>query len=237
MNNFDYPYNNNTSKFNGFDINSSSYAVVYGTVYSVLFEKGQKWTPESKDQIASVSTAVSHCLFQIAKKRKKKHLKIGNVVGICNSKSFEYNKMTEFDHLIPYDEPNELDKIHSFIKETFFGGRFVLIFDSVGTFRFFPIIETVIKPTSENSYYLTFAGKYKLKYKPGQLKSINRVPLLVNTKPFNPWRSFIYDFITLLSRPDYLELATDMASKKEFIPSLDSLFNFENFQNALDRNE
>ena len=230
MNNFDYLDNDITSKFNEFDINSS-YPLVFGTAYSVLFEKGQKWTPDSKILVNGASTAVSHCLIQIA----KKHLKIGTVVGICNSKSFEYNKMAGFDYLIAYDEPNELEKVQRLVTETFNGEKFDLIFDSVGASQFFPIIETILKPRSENSYYLTIVGKGKAKYNAGLLDAVRNVPLLNYIKSFNPWRKFNYDFIMLKTKPDFMELATEMASKKEFIPPLDSLYNLEDFQKALDR--
>lgn len=230
MNNFDYLDKDIKSKFNDFDVNSS-YPLVFGTAYSILFYKEQKWTSNSKILVNGASTAVSHCLIQIA----KKHLKIGTVVGICNSKSFEYNKKAGFDHLIAYDEPNALEKIQRLVNETFNGEKFDLVFDSVGTSQFFPIIETILKPRSENSYYLTIAGKEKLKYNTGLLDYMCKIPVLNYIKSFNPWRKFNYDFIMLEPKVDYMELASEMISKKEFVPPLDALYDFENFQQALDK--
>lgn len=230
MNNFDYLDKDIQSKFNEFDINAS-YPLVFGTAYFVLFNKGQKWTSDSKILVNGASTAVSHCFIQIA----KKHLKIGTVVGICNSKSFEYNKKAGFDHLIAYDEPNALEKVQSLVNETFNGEKFDLIFDSVGTSQFFPIIDTILKPKSENSYYLTIAGKGKLKYNGGLLDYMCKIPILDYIKSFNPWRTFNYGMIMLEPKANYMELASEMISKKEFVPPLDSLYNLENFQKALDK--
>ncbi|KAK5962761.1 Yim1p PWA37_005208 [Arxiozyma heterogenica] len=230
MNNFDYLDNYINSKFNEFDINAS-YPLVFGTAYFVLFNKGQKWTSDSKILVNGASTAVSHCLIQIA----KKYLNIGTVVGICNSKSFEYNKKAGFDHLIAYDELNILGKVQSLVNETFNGGKFDLIFDSVGTSQFFPIIETILKPKSENSYYLTIVGKEKLKYNSSLLDYMCKIPVFDYIKSFNPWRKFNYDVIMLEPKANYMELASKMISKKEFLPPLDSLYNFEDFQEALDK--
>ncbi|CAL9734635.1 hypothetical protein MOSE0_F03730 [Monosporozyma servazzii] len=230
MNDFDYLDADIKSKFNEYDINAS-YPLVFGTAFMVLSDNGQKWTKDSKVLVNGASTAVSQCLIQIA----KKHLNIGTVVGICNSKSFEHNKQAGFDHLIAYDEPESVEKVQALVKDTFNGDKFDLIFDSVGTSQFFPVIDQILKPRSENSIYTTIAGNGKLKYEAGLVDAVRKFPLLNRLGNLNPWRKFNYVFTLLEPRSDYMELASSMIQKKQFFPPLDSTYKLEEFQEALAR--
>lgn len=87
INNFDYLDDEIKSKFNNFNMNAL-YPLVFGTAYIAIFGNGQKWGSDSKILLHGASTAVANCIVQIA----KKHFKVGTVVGVCNSNSFEYNK-------------------------------------------------------------------------------------------------------------------------------------------------
>lgn len=143
----------------------------FGTAYGVLYDQGQKLGPDSKILVNGASTAVSN--VQIA----KKELKIGTVIGICNSKSFECNKETGFDHLIAYEKGNVVEEVQKYLDNDLEGAKFDLIFDSVGTSQFFPTIDKLLKPMNEGSYFVTSAGNYKVDYKGSLLNGINFFPL------------------------------------------------------------
>lgn len=230
MNDFGYLDFDIKTHYNEYDLNAS-YPLVFGTAYMVLFNNGQHWNPNSKILVHGASTAVSQCLIQIA----KKHLNVGTVVGICNSKSFEYNKKAGFDHLIAYDEPEYLEKVQALVKDTFKGEKFDLIFDSVGTSQYFPIIDEILKPRNENSIYTTIAGNDKLKYEGGLLDYARRLPFSYYLNSFNPWRKFNYVLTMLGPKSEYMELASLMIHKKQFIPPLDSVYKLDDFQKALDK--
>ncbi|CAL9729658.1 hypothetical protein MOUN0_H04192 [Monosporozyma unispora] len=230
MNNFDYLDDDVKARFSDFDINAS-YPLVFGTAYDGLFSNGQLLNSRSRILVNGASTAVSQCLIQIA----KKHLNVETVVGICNSKSFEYNKKAGFDHLIAYDESNCLEKVQSIIKDKFNGQKFDLIFDSVGTSEFFPIIDTILKPRAEGSLYTTVAGSNKLKYTGGLKEYVSVLPLWNYAASWNPRRHYNYTYTMVWPKPAIMELASLMVSKKQFIPPLDSVYPFEEFQTAMDK--
>lgn len=223
-------FENESDEYNQFDLNASI-PLVFGTAYAVLFRQGQKWGPDSKILVNGASTAVSNCFIQIA----KNFLNIGTVVGICNSNSFDYNKKAGFDKLIAYDKGNTVEQVQDIIDEEFKGEKFDLIFDSVGTSQFFPIIEDLLKPRSENSYYITIAGNGKLDYKAGILSSIKTVPFGNILSSYNPRRLFNYSFLFAKSEVNFMDLASRMAEKGQFSPVIDSVYEFKDYEKAIER--
>ncbi|CAL9732540.1 hypothetical protein MOUN0_O00210 [Monosporozyma unispora] len=229
LSNFDY-LNINPKDFNRFDI-AASYPLTFGTAYGVLYGQGQKLGPNSRILVNGASTAVSNALIQIAKKQ----LNIGTVVGICNSKSFDYNKKAGFDHLIAYDKGNTVEGVQRYIDNNLQGEKFDLIFDSVGTSQFFPTINKLLKPIDEGSYYVTVAGKSKINYKAGLLGGIAYFPLKNKLQSYSPWRTFNYAYLWAKPESNFMELAAVMFENKQFTPSLDSRYSLEDFQQAIDK--
>ncbi|CCK68191.1 Yim1p KNAG_0A05250 [Huiozyma naganishii CBS 8797] len=206
----------------------ASYPLVFGTAYAVLFHKKQAWTPESRILVNGASTAVSQCLIQICKSR----LGIRSVVGTCSSSSVEYNKKAGFDVLIPYDQPGKMDKIREYVKEH---GKFDLIFDSVGTSEYYPVIQELLKPIGEHSYYNTIAGDGKLKYQRSEQHYKDIIPYKDAIRIFNPWRKFNFSHSFCANESGAMELASIMIQKGQFTPVIDSAFSFKDFQKAIDR--
>lgn len=220
------------TKFNSFDINTS-YPLVFGTAFAALFHQNQKLNENSKILVIGASTSVANCLVQIA----KNHLHVGKLVGICNSKSFEYNKQLGYDHLVAYDQPNKMEKIQDLIVDEFEGEKFDLIFDSVGNSDFFHDIGTYLKPRSTNSQYITIAGDAKFNYKDPFSNILAVLPFAALFRTYNPFRKFNYSNIFVKSEANFMELAAKMIRNGEFVPMLDSRYALMEFESAIERLE
>ncbi|SMN19201.1 similar to Saccharomyces cerevisiae YMR152W YIM1 Protein of unknown function [Maudiozyma saulgeensis] len=222
--------NNVSNKYNDYIINAS-WPLVFGTGYSALYEKGQVWTPESKILIIGASTSVALACVKIA----KTILKIGTVVGICNSKAIEHNKEKGFDHLIAYNDPEHstVESIQNLIKNELNGEKFDLIFDAVGNKDFFPVMDTVLKPKSTNSQYITIVGDEVMDFTNKSL--FGNVSLGSFSRKLNPFRKFNYDFCMLDNLFTYMELGTTMIADGTYLPEIDSVHKFEDYQKAFDR--
>ncbi|CAL9730216.1 hypothetical protein MOUN0_J00276 [Monosporozyma unispora] len=232
MKTIDYLNEDITNRFNQFDI-STSYPLVFATAYIALFGHGQKLGPNSKILVNGASTAVSNCLIQIA----KKHLNVGTVVGVCNSNSFEYNKKAGFDRLFAYNEPKMMDKIQNYIKDEMEGEKFDMIFDSVGTSQYYPVIHSLMKPRKEDSYYVAVVGKGKQNYHGGLLDMISNYPVKHIVLSHNPWRTYNYIHTRAKAESNFMELAALMISRKQFIPPLDSVFELKDFEKAIEKSQ
>ena len=136
------------AKYNEFET-GASWPLVFGTAYNCLFHHHQKFDENSRILVVGASTAVSSCLVQIS----KNYLRVGTVVGICNSNSIEYNKSLGFDYLISYNEGSPADSVKGLIRDKLYGDKFDLIFDSVGSSYLKDVIDDVLKPRSENSIH------------------------------------------------------------------------------------
>ncbi|CCC69686.1 hypothetical protein NCAS_0D01050 [Naumovozyma castellii] len=212
-------------------VEPAAWPLVFGTAYNALFHWGQVWTPESRVLVHGASTAVGNAFIQLAKHQ----LNIGMVVGTCNSSSIAYNKGFGFDHLVAYNQEGSLaEHVKTLMKDQNIG-KFDLILDCVGTQEFFPVIDELLKPRSENSYYLTTAGDHKFDYK--DPKPLEMIPLKLPLRLFNPWRRFNYGFISVeqMPGPEFVELGARMVTQDKYHPKIDSVYKFDQFQEALDR--
>ncbi|CAB4254486.1 similar to Saccharomyces cerevisiae YMR152W YIM1 Protein of unknown function [Maudiozyma barnettii] len=219
-----------SKKYNDFIINGA-WPLVFGTGYSALHEKGQVWTPESKILVIGASTSVALACVNIA----KKILNIGTVVGICNSKAIEHNKERGFDHLIAYNDPEHstVESIQSLIKNELGGEKFDLIFDAVGSSEFFPVMDTVLKPKSTNSQYITIAGDAVMDFtNKSMLGNFQLGPI---KRKLNPFKKFNYDFTMLDNLFTYMELGATMIADGTYSPEIDSVYKFDDFKIAFDR--
>lgn len=191
----------------------------------------KKLGPESKILVHGASTAVSNSSVQIA----KRHLKVGTVVSVCNSNSLEYNKKAGYDYLFSYNQLNLSKKIQDFIKYDMKAEKFDMIFDSVGTSQYYPIIHDIMKPRKENSYFVSVAGNKKADYNAGLKGALQEFPFKNIILPCNPLRS--YNYVPPMNQPtsNYATFLEDMVLKKQIIPSLDSACNIEDFQKAIDK--
>ncbi|CCD26482.1 uncharacterized protein NDAI_0H03090 [Naumovozyma dairenensis CBS 421] len=217
----------NNNKF----VTNAAWPLVFGTAYTALIDQGQIWNNDSRILVIGASTSVSNCFVQIAKNQ----LHVGTVVGICSSKSAEYNKKMGYDYTVSYDEGDGTISNLRKLMETpeFSGKKFDLIFDSVGNSEFFPVIHEFLKPKCDNSYYLTVVGDVKVTYEAPSL--IRMASLSAPLRMYNPWSSFNYKAFFVPPRKDWMDFAARMITLDRFTPQIDSVFKFEEFQDALKR--
>ncbi|SCU82045.1 LAMI_0B08724g1_1 [Lachancea mirantina] len=215
-------------KYDDFVLNAA-WPLVFGTAYDGLFRFGQKLGPSSKILVIGASTAVGNAVVQIA----KNYLKSRAVVGICSKNSIDYNREMGFDHLIPYDDGDLAKATKVCITDKLDGEKFDLIFDCVGNKDFFPCINDVLKPRCQNSYYVTIIGDKKVNYNAPSLS--NYLPSWEMLRRYGPFRKYNYaNFFTQNSKKA-LELGNELISHKEFVPQIDSVWDFDDYQQAFDR--
>lgn len=216
------------SKHNEFVVNAA-WPLVYGTAYTALFNFGQKIGPDSKILIIGASTSVSYAVLKIA----KEELGVKTVVGVCSSKSIEYNKKLGYDYLATYDQGPIPESVAKILVGDLNNEKFDLIFDSVGGNYFFPVMDKFLKPKSENGWYLTIAGDYKIKYaQPSFLSALSPWPII---RRFNPFKSYNYCSYLLESQSEYMELGAKMIGEGTYEPLIDSVYALEDFQKAIDK--
>lgn len=216
------------SEYDEFVFNAA-WPLVFSTAYSALYGYGQKFGPESKILVIGASTSVSSALLQMAKHA----LNVGTVVGICNSKSVEYNKAQGYDYLATYDEGPIIESVGKILVGNLNNEKFDLIFDSVGNSDFFPVIDKFLKPKSENSYYLTIMGDTKPVYKTPSILSL--ISLGAVTRTLNPFRSFNYSLIVLKPNEDCMKLGAKLVAEGKYSPVIDTVYTFDEYQDAIEK--
>lgn len=214
-------------------VKNAAWPLVFGTAYCVLHDYNQNLGPDSKILVIGASTSVSNAFIQIAKNK----LKVGTVVGVCSTAAVKYNKELGFDHLITYDNGKDLDtNVHEFMKAEFEPQeRFDLIFDSVGNSDLHPNITDFLKPrgSPSNPYFITVVGSKKANYQNPDIWSI--LPLKQMVQSYNPFRAFDFSFMGLPARWDFMEVASQMLIEGTYVPRIDSVYKFDDFQSAVDR--
>ncbi|CUS20881.1 LAQU0S02e00496g1_1 [Lachancea quebecensis] len=208
---------------------NASWPLVFGTAYQGLTNYGQKLGPNSKILVIGASTSVSNALVQIA----KNHLKVGTVVGICSKNSFDYNKKLGYDYLAAYDEGSVVNNVKEIMKKNLNNEKFDLIFDSVGNSDFFGCINDVLKHKSHNSQYVSVAGDKKLNY--SNPRMWDSLPGLESLKRYGPFRKYNYNLFLLQSDSAYMKLGHKMISEKQYMPAIDSVYNFDDYAEAFKR--
>ncbi|CCD23775.1 uncharacterized protein NDAI_0C01140 [Naumovozyma dairenensis CBS 421] len=222
----------NGKKKNSEFVKNAAWPVVFGTAYQSLFGQGQIWNKDSMVLVFGASTSVANCFVQIAKNQ----LHIGTVIGICSSKSMEQNQQVGFDYTIPYDEGEGfIANLRDLMKTPeFIGKKFDLIFDSAGTSEFYPVMDEFLKPRVENSYYVTAVGpRTPVEYTPKEILSLYSLSAPIRT--YNPWRKFNYKGIFGTPNKSYMDLAARMISLGRYVPKIDSVYQFEKFEEAFDK--
>lgn len=207
---------------------NASWPLVFGTAYTALFDYNQRLGPDSKILVIGASTSVSYALVQIAKKT----LNVGTVVGICSSQSFEYNKTAGFDHLVPYDQGPITEEVGKLLVGSLKNEKFDLIFDSVGNKDFFPVVDKFLKPKSENSYYISIAGDNKLNFN-GHPFGVTSIRSLLRSA--NPFKGYNYSFEVLPCKQEYMDLGVKLVTEGKYVPKIDSVYDFDDYQKAMDR--
>lgn len=216
------------SKYNEFVVNAA-WPLVFGTAYTALFNFGQKLGPDSKILVIGASTSVSYALLKIA----KEVLGVKTMVGVCSSKSVDYNKKLGYDYLATYDQGPIPESVGKILVGELNNEKFDLIFDSVGGSDFFPIIDRFLKPKSQNSYYLSIAGDNKIKYSEPSLRdAISPWTIL---RRLNPFKSFNYGLFLVDSQSEYMELGAKMIKEGTYEPLIDSVYPLEEFQQAIEK--
>ena len=209
----------------------AAWPLVFGTAYSLLYNYGQKLGPDSKILVLGASTCVGNAVVRIA----KEELKVGTVVGTCSSTSVEYNKKFGFDYLIPYNDP-KLSAPHyavDLVNNTFNGEKFDLIADCCGGNTFFPVTSKILKCKNNNGYYITIVGDNKIDYRsPSFLEFLNFRTFF---RVVNPFRGYNYAMVMLQPHNNYMKLGSKMIEEGTYTPPIDSVYKFEQFQEAVDR--
>ncbi|CCE64035.1 hypothetical protein TPHA_0G01990 [Tetrapisispora phaffii CBS 4417] len=203
---------------------------VFATAYCLLTENNQKINENSKILVVGASTSVGYALIKIA----KNIYNVKTVVGTCNSNSIEHNKEAGYDILIPYNDPSKSVPEYTLdiIKDQLDGEKFDLIADCAGTNVFFPIMDSVLKPSSTNSQFLTIVGDYKFNYR--TMGWSDFVTWSVIKRKLGIFRNYNYGFIVANS-PEGLRLASKMIPSGDYIPVIDSVYKFDQFKDAEER--
>lgn len=219
------------SKYNEFDL-ASSWHIVFGTAYAALFHPKKKWSEDSQILVLGASTQVANCFVQIA----KNYLKIKTVVGVCNENSIEYNKKFGYDYLVSYNNNKTIENVRSLMESKLKNEKFDVIFDSFGSSDFFPVMNEFLKPKSEGSYYSTVCGDLTADYhNVDNLKILSERLITMPYRRFKPWRSYNYYFNMCWPSKDVELLGNKMIEEGLFIPQIDSVYKFSEFQEAIDR--
>lgn len=220
-----------TDKHDEFAI-SCSWPLVFGTAYAGIFHPGRDWTKINNVLVLGASTQVANCFVQIV----KNHLKVKNVVGVCNENSIEYNKQFGYDYLVSYNSGKTVENVKKVMVEKLDNEKFDVIFDSCGSNDFLPIMDDFLKPKETHSYYSTVVGDSTFNYNTVDILALLKLRLL--TQPYRrlkPWRSYDYYFNMCYPNKQVEILADEMIAKGEFKPQIDSVYKFEDFQKAIDR--
>ncbi|CCH58819.1 hypothetical protein TBLA_0A10410 [Henningerozyma blattae CBS 6284] len=228
-----------TLEYNDKFVIAASWQLVFQTAYLVLHGHGQVPSilndKDSSILVLGAATAVGDALVQIA----KNVLKIPKVIGTCSSNSIKNrDKLIHpgFDYLIPYDDPNmpTRDHILKYIKDNN-NEKFDLIADCVGSSDVVDIPYQVLRDP-KTSVYSTLAGDKKIKY--GQAGKFDMLQwrtilrLLTRRKIFN---NYPYCFNVVKGKLEAVELANKMISEGTYIPKIDSVYSFDNFEAAVAR--
>ncbi|SCU89316.1 LAMI_0D13124g1_1 [Lachancea mirantina] len=208
---------------------NAAWPLVFGTALQGLTHSCQKLGPDSRILIIGASTAVGNCAVQIA----KNYLKVGTVAGVCSKDSIEYNRAFGFDHLIPYDDGDLVKTTKALISDEWGGGKCDLIFDCVGNSCFFPHINDVLKPQSANSYYVTIVGDRKIVYKAPKIS--NFFPVWESLRRHGPYKKYNYANIHSGGSREAIDLGNQLISRQEFVPQIDSVWEFDDYQRAFDK--
>lgn len=219
------------NKFNEFDM-AASWPVVFTTACGAIFNPGRDWNKIDRVLIIGASTQVANCMVQIL----KNHLNVHTVVGICNERSIEGNKSLGFDHLVSYNGGKTLSNVRDLMQTKLNGKKFNVILDSCGSKDFLPIMSEFLTPRNTNSYYSTVVGDSFLSYTNTSTIQLLKERLLIEPyRRFNPFRSYNYYFNVATPTRKNLELANTLISSGKFQPLIDSVYAFEDFQDAIDK--
>ncbi|CAI1641708.1 hypothetical protein SEUBUCD646_0M02880 [Saccharomyces eubayanus] len=208
---------------------AAAWPLTFGTAYSVLHNYKKKWSPDSKVLVIGASTSVSYAFVHIA----KNYFNIGTVAGICSKNSIERNKKLGYDYLVPYDEGTIVDNVKALRKSKLESEKFDFIFDSVGNHDFFSVMNRFLKPKADDSFYVTIVGNEKANYENISWKSF--ISLGSISAALNPFKSFNWRFASPTPSNNFIEVGNEMIKNGTYKPPIDSVYEFEKFQDAIDR--
>ena len=218
-------------KFNEFDM-AAAWPLVFTTACGAIFNPGRNWNKIDQVLIIGASTQVANCMIQIL----KNHLKVKTVVGICNERSIEINKSLGFDYLVGYNGGMTLSNVRNLMQTKLDGKKFDVILDSCGSKDFLPVMNEFLTPRKTNSYYSTVVGDNFFSYTNTSTIQLLKERLIIEPyRRFNPFRSYNYYFNVSTPTRKNLELANTLISAGKFQPQIDSVYAFEDFQDAIDR--
>lgn len=220
-----------TKQYNEFVI-SCSWPLVFGTAYAAIFHPGRDWTKINNVLVLGASTQVANCFVQIV----KNHFNVKNVVGVCNESSIEYNKQFGYDYLVSYNNNKTVQNVRQIMAEKLDNEKFDVIFDSCGSNDFLPIMNEFLKPKETHSYYSTVVGDSVFNYDTIDTFELLKLRLIIQPyRRLKPWRSYDYYFNMCYPNKQVEILADEMIAKGEYKPQIDSVYDFDDFQKAIDR--
>lgn len=208
---------------------AAAWPLTFGTAFSTLYDFKKDWTSDSKVLVIGASTSVSYAFVHIA----KNYFNIGTVVGICSKNSIERNKKLGYDYLVPYDEGSIVENVKKLKESVLENDKFDMIFDSVGNHDFFPVIDQFLKPKAKNSFYVTIAGNNKANYK--NISWRDFVSLSSILKAINPFKKYNWRFGHPYPPNNFIEVGNEMIKKGTYKPPIDSVYEFDQYKEAIDR--
>lgn len=211
---------------------AAGWPLVFGTA-NEFFKRG-KVTSESKILILGAATSVGKYCVQLAKN-------VHHVKEIVTTNSDTSEKMVRSlgaDTTINYKlYPSILNPVLESVKET---GQFDLIIDTCGGNDLFPQISEILKPLKEGGKYLTIVGDSKLNYKSTSFFSSFLDKLSMGKRIFLSklgLSSLHYEMFLVAAGGKWIDFGRDLFESGDLSSFIDSVYEFEDFQQAIDRLE
>ncbi|CAG86980.1 DEHA2D08580p [Debaryomyces hansenii CBS767] len=208
---------------------AAAWPLVLGTALAMT--QGRiKIGSDAKVLVLGGSTAVGRFCIQLC----KNHFKAGEVIATCSSSSAPIIREMGADDTIDY---TRYPSIEGQVLQAAESGKFDIILDCCGNGDLFASMPKILKP---KSHYVTIAGDKKFKYSKVSLFN-NIMPTL---KPiFRMLLSSIgltsYSFTITGVRPgkQWAELGKQLIEDEKVKITVDSVHQFENFLDAIERME
>jgi NADPH:quinone reductase-like Zn-dependent oxidoreductase len=207
---------------------AASFPLAYGTATGMI---GKHDISGKKVLILGGATSVGRYIIQLAKIKGAKEIVTTNssvsaeiVSGLGSSKQIDYTKYNSV-----------LEPVLQSVQET---GEFDFIFDTCGSSDLLKDIGVLLKPKSANSAYVTCVGDNKFVYTKFSFlgNALSMVsPIVRAVSAYVGLSSYNYEGFVLGSSKEWIEEGKRYLEEGKIKPFIDSTYELENFQAAIDR--
>lgn len=202
---------------------AASFPLVFGTAYSSL-QHAHKPNPKTRAIVYGGATSVGSFVIQLL----KNFYNAEYVVSVNSEASLAKIQGFGVDSIINYKTQDVAKESIKLVEES--GEKFDIIIDTVGTNVFFPVIDKILKPKSENSGYVTIVGDHVADYHSSLFKmfSVSFMKRLLLPKSYNYKLSGI-------DAGKWFDLAISLYEEGKLNMFIDSVYPLEKYQDAINR--